>query len=139
MLIQKRHALDHLCEAISSVCAIESLHTSVRGIPKQFKALYALGSRKKRSAMDEVVAMPNSESPKDFYTFPILHCAEKEVTDSAREPCRMDSTVLPRFGGRRRLLAFESMMSEMGSREDERVERIDEYMAAWELRKIMNH
>lgn len=60
-----------------------------------------------------------------FNTFLSLHCTIKGVTNSARGARRMDSTVLAGSGIKSILLAFESVMFEIESREDVCVDRND--------------
>lgn len=118
MLAQIWHALDQLREIVTHVSGIESIHAGTyEALHKQSKTFYALSS-KKRSAINEVVAMQINNSPEAFHASPGHYCAVGEVTNSSREARRMDSTVLARSGGTSSLLVFESVMFKSESRED---------------------
>lgn len=60
---QKFHALDHLPEAVTHVGGNDTLHAERYGaLHKQFKAMCALSSRRKRSAMNEILVVRNSKN-----------------------------------------------------------------------------
>lgn len=89
--------------------------------------------------MDEVVAMRKTNSPEASYMVLSLLCTKREVIYSAREGHRMNYTILALSGARSTLLAVEQVMFEMESREDGRVDRSDDNMAARELREMLNN
>lgn len=73
MLTQKWQALDHLCEGVTYAGCVESLHAGVyEASHKQFEAMYAQSSRIKRSGIDKVVVMLNSNDSEPPNMFLIL-------------------------------------------------------------------
>lgn len=105
-LTEIRHALDQLCEVLTHVGGNESLHAGVyEPSRKQFKAIYVLSSRRKRSFINEVVAMQNSMESEAPNTFVDTNCLERRITGSAKEAHRMRLTVLARSSAKRTLFA----------------------------------
>lgn len=64
LLARKRHAMDHLCEAVTHVGEIENLYAGLyETLQKQFKEMFAPTSQRKRSSKSEVAAVQNSKDP----------------------------------------------------------------------------
>lgn len=89
MLSQEWHAWNRLGEAVTNVDGIESQHSAMcEASLKQSKKMYAMGSRRKRSAMDEIVAMQNTKRTKASDTCLNLNWSKRGVTGSTREACK---------------------------------------------------
>lgn len=132
MLTRKRNALNHLCEDITHVGGIARLHAGA------CEALYALSSRIKRSAIDEVVAMQNTKSLEAPLRFP-FYIASRVDSPTVLEKGRMGSIVLAQSSARSTSLTLESVMFEIESREDGRVNRNDDDMSAWKLCEMLKN
>lgn len=86
MLSPKSHALEHLYEAATHAGKIKSVHAGVyEASHEQFKAVYVLSSQRKRSAMNDVVAVQNRKDPGPFNTFLNLYRSKIRIIRSTRE------------------------------------------------------
>lgn len=111
MLAQKWLASNHLCDAVRHIGGVESLHANVsEASHKQFNAMYALDSQRRRSEMEEIVLMQNIESPKVSDRFFNFNRSEKGIARSSREARKVDLTVHVLSNGKSTLLVLELMM-----------------------------
>lgn len=95
LLTKKRHALDRLCEAITEVEGIGSLHGGIYELcHKRFKLYYGRSSRPRRVAMDQIIFMQNDENVEHFEQFIGSLVFSITVNGCAGEACKRDSKFL---------------------------------------------
>ncbi|NJK52916.1 MAG: hypothetical protein HC936_08975 [Leptolyngbyaceae cyanobacterium SU_3_3] len=120
MHTQKWHALDHLCEAISDVGGIESLHGGIyEASHKRFKLFYSRSSRRKRTAMDEIISMQNAESSECFNEFIENRTSAVALNGCVDEARKSDSSFLTRNGAKSSLSDLETIMFAVEERSGE--------------------
>lgn len=114
MLTQKWHAFVNLCESATHVGEIQSLPAGVyEASYKQCKSMYAHSVRRKRSAMDGVVAMESNDSAKAYTMGFNLNRLWGRRDTSAKTLYMMDPAVRARLAAKCTMSTIASVMIEV--------------------------